>query len=43
VHCFGCFGICLGVKKMTNEIIILMVAIPVVIAIVAMCIDVGDR
>jgi hypothetical protein len=29
--------------KMTNEIIILMVAIPVVIAIVAMCIDVGDR
>ena len=28
---------------MTNELIILMVAIPVVIAIVAMCIDVGDR
>lgn len=28
---------------MTNEIIILMVVIPVVIAIVIMCIDVGDR
>jgi len=29
--------------KMTNEIIILMVAIPVVIAVVVMCVDVGDR
>ena len=29
--------------KMTNEIIILMVAIPVVIAVVAMCVDVGGR
>jgi len=28
---------------MTNEIIILMVAIPVVVAIVAMCIDAGGK
>jgi len=28
---------------MTNEIVILMVAIPVVVAIVAMCINVGSR
>jgi len=28
---------------MSNELIILFVAIPVVVAVVAMCIDVGDR
>jgi len=28
---------------MSNELIILFCAIPVVIAVVAMCIDVGDR
>jgi len=33
----------LGLMTMTNEIIILMVAVPIIFAIVAMCIDVGRK